>query len=132
MRLSKLFGPRKKKEAKNANCDLIKSAEPVKKFRVRVEGFDRENEFYCTKYSFDGGLTWKVLSEFRDYGIRGLAMRDPYEPVLHRNFDHAVEIAKTLTEELLREHEAANERERLETIARADALREKRNRFFTT
>lgn len=100
------------------------------KFRVKVEPFGSEKEYYFISYSFNGGLTWKRYEHNDLYSKESLCRTDM--PYLFGNFDLAVERAKSLTEESIRKHESEQAAAYEKRIREIREKRASRDRTFST
>ena len=100
---------------------------PDNKFKVKVEPFDKECDFYIVKYSFTSGKYWDPIQKNELYDSEFLC---GIRVELWSDFDEAVTFAKSLNVEKVREYIQKQKDEFDHHILNLKSKREKRNKTF--
>jgi len=112
------------------NLEMVQDPIPEEKpkLKVRVEPFGQQANYYHILYRLPGGILWQELKicSLRDSPL--ICTRD--HPLLIRDFDEAVEKAKSLTVESIKQHNNYENAKYEEHMRKLREVADKRNRTF--
>jgi hypothetical protein len=98
--------------------------------KVKVEPYDVECTHYVIYYSYNNGLTWHIFNV--NFLWDKISLCNKNHPLFFKDFDKAVEYAKDLTEEKIKEHKKKMEIEYDEHMEKLSLEIEKRNKRFVS